>query len=114
MDLYITGFVVYSIMVVIVTLKIAYIDVRRWVLFTHLSVILTLLVWFTWNGVLNHVYPRSPGGGYYVLSVFRMLMRKEVFWLQWIIFVAVALCLNLLAKVMYSVRNPVEHSIMTW
>ncbi|KAJ2819473.1 drs2 neo1 protein, partial [Coemansia furcata] len=113
-DLYITGFTVYSIMVVIVTLKIAYLDVRRWVVFSHLSVVLTLAVWFAWNGVLNHVYPRSPGSGYNVLSVFHMLMKKGAFWFEWIIFVAIALCLNMLVKTVYSVRDPVEHRIMTW
>ncbi|KAJ2075221.1 hypothetical protein GGH13_000766 [Coemansia sp. S155-1] len=113
-DLYITGFVVYSIMVLIVTLKIAYIDVRRWVIFSHLSVILTLAVWFGWNGVLNHVYPKSPGSGYNVLGVFHMLMKEGAFWFEWIIFVAIAICLNVLIKTVYSVRDPVEHRIMTW
>ncbi|KAJ2749891.1 drs2 neo1 protein, partial [Coemansia pectinata] len=113
-DLYITGFVVYSIMVLIVTFKIAYIDVRRWVIFSHLSVILTLAVWFGWNGVLNHVYPQSPGSGYNVLGVFHLLMKEGAFWFEWIIFVAIALCLNVLIKTVYSVRDPVEHRIMTW
>ncbi|KAJ2456526.1 drs2 neo1 protein [Coemansia sp. RSA 2424] len=113
-DLYTTGFVVYSIMVLIVTFKIAYIDVRRWVVFSHLSVLLTLAVWFGWNGVLNHVYPRSPGSGYNVLGVFHMLMRQGAFWFEWIIFVAIALCINVLVKAVYSVRDPVEHRIMTW
>ncbi|KAJ2908751.1 hypothetical protein GGI21_002571 [Coemansia aciculifera] len=101
-------------MVLIVTFKIAYIDVRRWVVFSHLSVLLTLAVWFAWNGVLNHVYPKSPGGGYNVLAVFRMLMKEGAFWFEWIIVVAIALCINVLVKAVYSVRDPVEHSIMTW
>ncbi|KAJ2746909.1 hypothetical protein GGI20_000988 [Coemansia sp. BCRC 34301] len=113
-DLYVMGFVVYSIMVLIVTLKIAYIDVRRWVVFSHLSVVLTLALWFGWNGVLNHVYPRSPGSGYNVLGVFHMLMSEGAFWFQWIIFVAVAICVNVLVKAVAAVRDPVEHRIMTW
>ncbi|KAJ2023727.1 drs2 neo1 protein [Coemansia sp. S85] len=113
-DLYITGFVVYSIMVLIVTIKIAYIDVRRWVVFTHLSVVLTLAVWFGWNGVLDHVYPRSPGGGYYVAGVFGWLMKCGAFWFEWIIFVAIGICLNLLVKTVGSVRDPVERRIMMW
>ncbi|KAI8318958.1 phospholipid-translocating P-type ATPase [Martensiomyces pterosporus] len=113
-DLYITGFVVYGIMVLIVTFKIAYVDVRRWVVFSHISVVLTLALWFGWNGVLNHVYHRSPADGYYVLGVFRALAKKGTFWFQWIIFVAVALCLNVLILIVYTIRDPVEHRIMSW
>ncbi|KAI9505308.1 hypothetical protein BX070DRAFT_182303, partial [Coemansia spiralis] len=92
-DQFIVSIVVYGIMVLIVTLKIAYVDVRRWVIFSHLSVILSLVLWFGWNGVLNHIYPSSPGQGYYVLGTFRILMKNGAFWFQWIIFVAIALCL---------------------
>ncbi|KAJ2160716.1 hypothetical protein GGF46_002017, partial [Coemansia sp. RSA 552] len=87
-DQFIMGVMVYSIMVLIVTLKIAYIDVRRWVLFSHISVAMSLALWFGWNGVLNHIYPKSPGEGYYVLGIFRMLLDQATFWFQWIIFVA--------------------------
>ncbi|KAJ1723237.1 hypothetical protein LPJ53_002402 [Coemansia erecta] len=113
-DMYINGFVVYSIMVLVVTFKIAYVDVRRWVLFSHLSVALTLVVWFGWNGVLNHIYPKSPGDSYIVLGTFVRLMKRGNFWFQWIIFVAIALCLNVLVMLVYTVRDPVEHRITSW
>ncbi|KAJ2253414.1 hypothetical protein GGH98_002667 [Coemansia sp. RSA 454] len=101
-------------MMLTVTLKIAYIDVRRWIVFSHISVILSLTLWFGWNGVLNHIYPKSPGDGYFVLGVFDMLMSKAPFWFQWIIFTAVALCINVLLVLVYSVRDPVEHKITSW
>ncbi|KAJ1996138.1 hypothetical protein GGI26_000189 [Coemansia sp. RSA 1358] len=113
-DQFIVSIVVYGIMVLIVTLKIAYVDVRRWVIFSHLSVILSLVLWFGWNGVLNHIYPSSPGQGYYVLGTFRILMKNGAFWFQWIIFVAIALCLNVLILLAYTLRDPVEHRIATW
>ncbi|KAJ2720419.1 hypothetical protein GGI07_004606 [Coemansia sp. Benny D115] len=113
-DMYINGFVVYSIMVLIVTFKIAYVDVRRWVVFSHLSVVLTLVVWFGWNGVLNHIYPASPGDGYIVLGTFVRLMKRGNFWFQWIIFTAIAICLNVLIMLVYTVRDPIEHRIMSW
>ncbi|KAJ2846759.1 hypothetical protein IWW36_004196 [Coemansia brasiliensis] len=113
-DQYINGLMIYCIMVLIVTFKIAYIDVRRWVVFSHISVLLSLALWFGWNGVLNHIYPDSPGEGYYVQGVFDMLMSKATFWFQWIIFTAVALCLNVLILIVYSIRDPVEHRITSW
>ncbi|KAJ2198379.1 hypothetical protein GGH18_001020, partial [Coemansia sp. RSA 530] len=113
-DQFINSLMVYSIMMLTVTLKIAYIDVRRWIVFSHISVILSLTLWFGWNGVLNHIYPKSPGDGYFVLGVFDMLMSKAPFWFQWIIFTAVALCINVLLVLVYSVRDPVEHKITSW
>ncbi|KAJ2869881.1 hypothetical protein FB639_004718, partial [Coemansia asiatica] len=113
-DMYINGLVVYSIMVLIVTFKIAYVDVRRWVVFSHLSVVLTLVVWFGWNGVLNHIYPSSPGDSYIVLGSFVRLMKKGNFWFQWIIFTAIAVCLNVLIMLVYTVKDPVEHRVMSW
>ncbi|KAJ1796764.1 drs2 neo1 protein [Coemansia sp. RSA 2399] len=113
-DQYIWSLTIYSIIVLIVTLKIAYVDVRRWVYLSHASVVLTLTLWFGWNGVLCHIYPSTPGDAYNVLGTFTMLMRKGPFWLQWIIFVAVALCLNVLALLVYTMRDPVEHRIATW
>ncbi|KAJ1822207.1 drs2 neo1 protein, partial [Coemansia sp. RSA 2599] len=113
-DMYINGLVVYSIMVLIVTFKIAYVDVRRWVVFSHVSVVLTLVVWFGWNGVLNHIYPSSPGDGYIVLGTFVRLLKKGNFWFQWIIFTAIAVCLNVLIMLVYTVKDPVEHRIMSW
>ncbi|KAJ1746842.1 hypothetical protein LPJ79_005650 [Coemansia sp. RSA 1821] len=113
-DQFINGLMIYCIMVLIVTLKIAYIDVRRWVVFSHISVVLSLALWFGWNGVLNHIYPDSPGEGYFVQGVFDMLMSKATFWFQWIIFTAVALCLNVLILIVYSIRDPVEHRITSW
>ncbi|KAJ2806568.1 drs2 neo1 protein, partial [Coemansia guatemalensis] len=113
-DQYILGLVIYCIMVLIVTLKIAYLDMRRWLMFSHISVILSLALWFGWNGVLNHIYPKSPGEGYFVLGVFDMVMRKGSFWFQWIIFAAIALCLNLLILMVYSIRDPIEHRLSAW
>ncbi|PIA19753.1 HAD-like protein [Coemansia reversa NRRL 1564] len=113
-DQYILGLVIYCIMVLVVTLKIAYLDMRRWLLFSHLSVVLSLALWFGWNGVLNHIYPKSPGEGYFVLGVFDMLMRKGSFWFQWIIFAAIALCLNMLILMVYSIRDPIEHRLTAW
>ncbi|KAJ2387094.1 drs2 neo1 protein, partial [Coemansia sp. RSA 2559] len=113
-DQYIWSLTIYSIVVLIVTLKIAYVDVRRWVYLSHASVVLTLALWFGWNGVLCHIYPSTPGDAYNVLGTFTMLMRKGPFWFQWIIFVAVALCLNVLALLVYTMRDPVEHRIATW
>ncbi|KAJ2659024.1 hypothetical protein IWW48_003733 [Coemansia sp. RSA 1200] len=113
-DQYLWSISLYGIMVMIVTLKIAYVDVRRWVYFSHVSVILSLAMWFLWNGVLCHVYPASPGEGFYVLGSFTMLLDKGPFWFQWIIFVAIALCLNVLVMLVYTMRDPVEHRITTW
>ncbi|KAJ1937901.1 hypothetical protein EC988_007749, partial [Linderina pennispora] len=113
-DQYTNSLVVYGTMVLIATVKIAYIDVRRWVVFTHIGVVLTLVLWFGWNGVLSHIYPSGPSEGYYVLGVFTFLMSKAVFWFQWIIFTAIAVCLNVLVNLVYSVRDPVENRIMAW
>ncbi|KAJ2356639.1 hypothetical protein GGF43_001941, partial [Coemansia sp. RSA 2618] len=113
-DQYVNSLMVYSIIFLTVTFKIAYIDVRRWVVFSHISVILSLTLWFGWNGVLNHIYPKSPSDGYFVLGVFDMLLSKAPFWFQWVIFTAVALCVNVLVNLVYSVRDPVEHRITSW
>ncbi|KAJ2517379.1 drs2 neo1 protein [Coemansia sp. RSA 2049] len=113
-DQYLWSISLYGIMVMIVTLKIAYVDVRRWVYFSHLSVVLSLAMWFLWNGVLCRVYPASPGEGFYVLGSFTMLLGKGPYWFQWIIFVAIALCLNVLVMLVYTMRDPVEHRITTW
>ncbi|KAJ2774381.1 hypothetical protein IWQ56_000606 [Coemansia nantahalensis] len=113
-DQFTMGVVVYGILVLTVTLKIAYVDVRRWSLFTHIGVVLMLTAWLCWNGLFSAVYTASPGDGFFVNGIFRRLLGTGAFWLQWIVFAAIPLCLSILLRLAYTIRNPVERQLAAW
>ncbi|KAJ2778255.1 hypothetical protein H4R18_004702 [Coemansia javaensis] len=113
-DQFTLGVCVFGTVVATVVVKTAYLDMRRWTLPAHLSVVLMLALWIGYNGLLSHVYSMGVGNGFFGRGVFVRLMAGAAFWMQWVVSVAAGLCLCLVVNLICTVRDPAERRLASW
>ncbi|KAJ1679087.1 drs2 neo1 protein, partial [Spiromyces aspiralis] len=113
-DLYTTGFVLFTVMVFVVTFKISYIDSRRWTWVTHAGAALSLVLWFGWNGLMGIFYPDVTTTGYFAADVFQYIKDCGAYWALIIVVTAIALCITLLFRMSHILTNKAEREIQAW
>ncbi|CAG8443687.1 9186_t:CDS:2 [Diversispora eburnea] len=77
-QLYELGLVSYTCVVIIVTIKIAYLECHNWTIITHVTSLLTLFGWFLWQTIYSFIYPVvSKSAAYDVRGVFQKVDVDE-------------------------------------
>ncbi|KAJ1914313.1 hypothetical protein H4219_004849 [Mycoemilia scoparia] len=113
-DLYTTGFLMFSSMILVVTFKIAYVDSRRWTWLTHAGAALSLVLWFGWNGFMGVFYPDATSTGYFAADVFQFLKDRGAYWALIIVVSAIAVCVTLLFRMGRILNSHTESVIQQW
>src|SRR5581483_10081627 len=80
--LYELGMTVYTCVVFVVTIKIAYLECHNWTFLTHLTSFLTLFGWFLFQTLYNYLYPPEINE---VRGVLSYIGTKPEFWFTIII-----------------------------
>ncbi|CAB4406884.1 unnamed protein product [Rhizophagus irregularis] len=101
--LYELGMTVYTCVVFVVTIKIAYLECHNWTFITHFTSFLTLFGWFLFQTLYNYLYPRNNNE---VRGVFSNVGVKYEYWFTIIITVSLALIPNYLVKIVKSIVLP--------
>ncbi|CAB4386591.1 unnamed protein product [Rhizophagus irregularis] len=109
-QLYELGMTVYSCVVFVVTIKIAYLECHNWSIITHITSILTLIGWYLYQTIYSFLYPRSTGE-YDVNGTFQRIGGKSEYWTTVILTVSCALLPNLFVKVVKSIILPTDVDI---
>ncbi|CAI2181192.1 19540_t:CDS:2 [Funneliformis geosporum] len=110
-QLYELGMIVYSCIVFVVTIKIAYLECHNWTWMTHVTSILTLIGWFAYQTIYSFLYPKATGEVYDVNGTFQRVGSKSEYWITVMLTVSIALLPNLLVKVVKSVILPTDVDI---
>ncbi|CAG8457910.1 83_t:CDS:2 [Ambispora gerdemannii] len=107
-QLYELGLQVYTAIVFVVTIKIAYLECHNWTIITHLTSFLTMLGWFLYQTLYSIMYPSSTKGGntYDVRGTFQHVGTRPEFWVTVIITVAIALLPNYIVKIIKTMTLP--------
>jgi phospholipid-translocating P-type ATPase (flippase) len=100
-NLYELGMIVYTCVVFVVTIKIAYLECHNWTYITHLTSFLTLFGWFLFQTLYNFLYPNNE-----VKGVFSKVGVRYEYWLTIIITVSLALIPNYIVKIVKSIVLP--------
>ncbi|KAJ1650120.1 drs2 neo1 protein [Dispira simplex] len=88
-QLHAVGVTVYTSMVLLVTIKLCYLDQRHITWISHGAAVLSVSAWFIWQVVYSTVYPVSNTEGYEVYFAFQQNARNPSFWLIVLITVAI-------------------------
>ncbi|KAG9307740.1 hypothetical protein G9A89_023305 [Geosiphon pyriformis] len=108
-QLYEVGLQVYTSIVFVVTIKIAYLECHNWTIITHLTSILTMLGWFLYQTLYSLMYPRSiQGSSYEVRGTFQHAGGRPEFWVTVFLTVAIALLPNYLVKIIKAMTLPTD------
>ncbi|GES94028.1 phospholipid-translocating ATPase [Rhizophagus clarus] len=107
-QLYELGMTVYSCVVFVVTIKIAYLECHNWSIITHLTSILTLIGWYLYQTIYSFMYPKSTGEVYQVNGTFQRIGGKSEYWTVVVLTVFCAILPNLFVKVVKSIILPTD------
>jgi phospholipid-translocating ATPase len=108
-QLYELGMTVYSCVVFVVTIKIAYLECHNWSIITHITSILTLIGWYLYQTIYSFLYPKS--GEYYVNGTFQRVGGKSEYWTTVILTVSCAMLPNLFVKLVKNIISPTDVDI---
>ncbi|CAG8472503.1 26679_t:CDS:2 [Dentiscutata erythropus] len=99
-QLYELGLTVYTCVVFVVTIKIAYVECHNWTAITHATSFLTLFGWFLYQIIYSLVYPIDPSNATYdVRGVFQRDGTKSEFWITVLLTTFAAIIPNILTKI---------------
>ncbi|CAG8518035.1 3567_t:CDS:2 [Acaulospora morrowiae] len=107
LQLFELGLYSYTCVVLVVTVKIAYLECHNWTIMTHLTSILTLLTWFLFQTVYSYVYPINQPV-YSVNGTFRNMATKPKFWILVLLIVSIALLPSYLIVIIRKMVMPSE------
>ncbi|CAG8499167.1 10682_t:CDS:2 [Funneliformis mosseae] len=110
-QLYELGMIVYSCIVFVVTIKIAYLECHNWSWLTHVTSILTLIGWYTYQTIYSFLYPKVSSEVYDVNGTFQRVGTKSEYWVTVMLTVSIALLPNLLVKLVKSIILPTDVDI---
>jgi magnesium-transporting ATPase (P-type) len=111
-QLYEIGLVVYTSIVHVVTIKIAYLECHNWTWITHVSSLLTLFGWFLYQTIYSFIYPtKSKAAAYDVNGVFQRAGQQPQFWLTVIVTVSFAIMPNYVLKAIRAAIAPTDVDI---
>ncbi|KAJ3057597.1 hypothetical protein HK102_011029, partial [Quaeritorhiza haematococci] len=63
-SIYVIGTITYTITILLITLKISYIESHNWTLFTHLSALASLAAWVLYQWIYSNLWPHLRDFGY--------------------------------------------------
>ncbi|CAG8526007.1 11302_t:CDS:2 [Dentiscutata heterogama] len=99
-QLYELGLIVYTCVVFVVTIKIAYVECHNWTAVTHATSFLTLFGWFLYQTIYSFVYPiDTETATYDVRGVFQRDGIKCEFWITVMLTIFIAIIPNILTKI---------------
>ncbi|KAF9436520.1 hypothetical protein BGZ76_003704 [Entomortierella beljakovae] len=101
------GVVVYTSIVFVVTIKIAYLETHNWSLVTHITTFLTFAAWFLYNTVYSFIYPVKTAG-YHVRGSFQQLAAHFPFWATVFAAATIAIIPNIIAKIVKAQVSPTD------
>ncbi|CAG8497904.1 12942_t:CDS:2 [Ambispora leptoticha] len=112
-QLYELGLQVYTAVVFVVTIKIAYLECHNWTIITHITSFLTMLGWFLYQTLYSILYPSNTNAGvtYDVQGTFQKIGIRPEFWVNIMITVAIALLPNYLVKIIKAITLPTDVDI---
>ncbi|ORY00825.1 phospholipid-translocating P-type ATPase [Basidiobolus meristosporus CBS 931.73] len=91
-QLYFLGVIVYTSVVLVVTIKLSLLESHNWTCVTALATIGTIGLWFAWQLVFSFIYkPQDATNGYEVYGVFQSMIRNPDFWGALVLVVVAAL-----------------------
>ncbi|KAF8978123.1 hypothetical protein BGZ46_006809 [Entomortierella lignicola] len=106
-SLFSMGLGVYTSIVIVVTVKIAYIETHNWSIATHVTSFMTLAAWFLYNTMYSFFYPLRTAG-YHVHGAFQALASHLPFWATIFCAAAIAIIPNIIAKIVKAQMFPTD------
>ncbi|ORY01483.1 phospholipid-translocating P-type ATPase [Basidiobolus meristosporus CBS 931.73] len=91
-QLYFLGVIVYTAVVLVVTIKLSLLESHNWTWITAFATVGTIGLWFVWQLVFSVVYkPQDATNGYEVYGVFQAMISHPDFWGALVLVVVAAL-----------------------
>ncbi|CAJ0863299.1 14311_t:CDS:2 [Entrophospora sp. SA101] len=111
-QLYELGLIVYTCVVFVVTIKIAYLECHNWTIITHITSFITIFGWFLYQTVYSYIYPNNfHSTPYEVNGVFRKVSVRTEFWTTVSLIIFFAIVPIMVVKVFKSIILPTDVDI---
>nr|CAG8488293.1 10298_t:CDS:2 [Entrophospora candida] len=111
-QLYELGLIVYTCVVFVVTIKIAYLECHNWTIITHITSFITIFGWFLYQTVYSYIYPNNfHSTPYEVNGVFRKVSVRTEFWTTVFLIIFFAIVPIMVVKVFKSIILPTDVDI---